>query len=138
MIDRISESYITEYLDRMGALDQARQPGCYALRLRDPVDDPQAIGDRWLTEFDVHPPAGFSERAAAAARLCYVGSHGESVYARLCQHARGYQSSTIMELWPPVDVEAVWPEESPSQEEYNHATELADDRICVWTDGSYL
>lgn len=134
----MTETYVTGYLDRMGALDKARGAGCYAVRLCDPGDDATAIGNEWMDHYNAHPPAGFCERAAFAEKLCYVGSHGKSVYERLCQHARGHKSSTIMALWPPVDIEAIWPSDSPRDLEWGHANELADEQTAVWSDGNYL
>lgn len=138
MNDTLSESAVGQWVDDNGLHDAARGPGCYCLRLKDPVDDPHAIGATWLDKFDVHPPAGFSERAAAADRLVYVGSHGKSVYTRLCQHARGHKSSTIMTLWPPVDIVAIWPEESPDAMEWGYANQIADETTVAWTNGEYL
>lgn len=133
MTDRLTPTEVNDHFDQDG-----RRPGCYALRLLDPFDDPHAIRTMWEDQYDANPPAGFCERLAEADRFVYVGSHGQSVYERVMQHAEGKKSSTIMNLWPPVGIVAWWPEDNPKDMEWGHANEMANKKTCVWQDGEWL
>lgn len=136
--DPLTETDLNETLERFGVMDRARTPGVYALELATPADDANTVLRSWVDHYDANPPDGFAARAASAERLCYVGSHAQSVYQRLCQHVAGHKSSTIMEVWPPVDVVAIWPHDAPTAQEYNHAQELSDERTVCWLDGEYV
>ena len=133
MTDSLTETRLTQALEDAGDLDRARQPGVYALRLRDPGDAASVLVS-WQSEFDAPPPDGFVERLTGAAKLLYVGTHAQSMYERLCQHARGHQSSTIMDAWPPMEVYGLWPD----AREYDRAATLSSGHTAVWTDGTLL
>lgn len=139
MIDRLTPTAVTEWCDATTERAEAtRGPGAYAIRLRDPADTPQAVRQTWESQFTAPLDAGFVERLAAAERFVYVGSHGKSVYARLCEHAAGEKSSTIMQAWPPVAVVDVWPRAEPVDVEWSYAVDVADETTAVWQDGTYF
>jgi hypothetical protein len=133
----LTETELTQRLDDRGDLYRARAPGVYALALQTPPDADTAESI-WAGHMDAPAPAGYHDRLGACARLCYVGSHAQSMYQRLCDHVAGHQSSTIMALYHPVAVVALWPSEWPRSEEYNRAVELSDERTAVWTDGALV
>lgn len=137
-MSRLTETKLNERLDHDGLHDTARRPGVYVLELREPSSDRAMLLVEWQGEFDAPPPNGFLDRLAGSERFVYVGSHGKNVYTRLCQHANGEKSSTIMQVWEPVDVVGVWPEEYPDAEEWNRAVAIASEDICVWSDGSFI
>lgn len=132
-----TETEVTEDLDRRGLLDAARRPGLYTLQLQTPSRDARAVEDRWHAHFDAMPRS-LAGRLAACDRLLYAGSHGKNVYTRLCQHARGHQTASIMAVWPPERVVDVTPRESPGDREWMYAQKQAGDKTRVWTDGECL
>lgn len=134
----LTESELTERLDERGLLTESHRPGVYALKLADPGDSIRAIIDRWTDHFDADIPGNYATRLSAADRLLYVGSHGRSIYDRLTQHVRGHKSSTIMDIYPPVDVVNFWHEDHPRDHEWGHAVDLARDGTVVWCDGSLI
>lgn len=135
-LEPLTETRLTETLDKRGDLEAARASGVYALLLDHPPDDPVTVAEQWADHSDVLPQNGFTERLADAERLVYIGSHARSMYDRLCQHANGEQSSTIMAVWPPVDVWGLYPDRDPETDEYATAVHIGEiDGICTWQDG---
>lgn len=136
MTDRLTETQVTGWLDGHGLLDAARESGVYAVRLQAPSDDYGRVESRWLAHFDANPPAGLVSRLTDAERFVYVGYANKSIYERLCSHANGDQSASIMAAWPPVVVAGVWPGDGEDGE-FNRAQALADDETAVWSDGEF-
>jgi len=137
MTDQLTPTAVNEWLDSHGMHESGRQPGVYAIELATPSDDAEQVTRQLHDAYDA-PPEGLAERLAAAERFVYVGTHGESVYKRLCQHARSHQSSTIMAVWQPVDIVDVWPGEYPDAREYNRAVDLASVDTVAWMDGEWF
>lgn len=137
MTGTLSPIQVNQWLDDNGFHDDARGPGCYALELLPPADVLADVEWRWSDHFEVNPPDGLVDRLASAERFCYVGSHGQSVYKRLNDHATGFQSSTIMDAWPPVGILDVTPIENPREHEWSMAQEMSDETTACWQDGDW-
>lgn len=136
MTKTLSQLAVNRWVDREGVHDEARQPGCYAIELETPSDRPVAVINRWTDHFDVGMPGEYATRLADADRLVYIGAHGTSVYERLCQHAAGEKSSTIMDVWPPVAVVSILQTDSPDAMEFNYTQEYArEDGTLAWMNG---
>lgn len=129
---------LNEKLESYGWVDKSRQPGVYSLKLVTPPDDWKSLEGTWHSYFGAPPPDGLLDRLAEADRLLYVGSHGKSMYERMAQHVRGFKTSTITQIWKPVDVVGVWPEDDPDAEEWNRAVALSDERTACWCNGEWL
>jgi len=135
-MQRLTETDVNDWLDAHGMHEAAREPGVYALRLRQPSDDLLECQATWADAFDADAPGLFCDRLAGAKRLVYVGYAGASIYERVCAHCNGEQSASIMQAWPPVGVVGVWPGDG-EEGEFNRAQELADDETCVWWNGEW-
>lgn len=133
----LTETQLTETLDRRGLLDDARQPGVYLVELATPSRDADAVTRRWLAHYATMPP-NLAGRLAACDALYYAGSHRANVYTRLCEHCTGTRQPSIMAAWPPERVVDVRPCESPRAREWAYALEHADEDTKVWTDGELL
>lgn len=135
--NRLTETRVNAWIDGHRMHDSARSPGVYAIELASRSSRYTGVELNWYRHYDCKPPDGFIQRLADAKTFLYVGSHGKSVYRRLCQHARGDKSSTIMSAWEPQRVAGIWPGPAESGE-YNKASQLADEKTAVWVDGEYL
>lgn len=135
--ETLTETQVNGWLDGHGLLGDARDFGVYALTLRAPSDKYRVVESRWLSHFDANPPSGLLSRLADATHFVYVGYAGASIYERLCAHANGERSASIMNVWPPVGVAGVWPGDG-EEGEFNRAQELADEQTAVWSDGEFF
>jgi len=130
----MNEAAMTERLDERGLLDDARNPGVYALALAVP-SALDAVRRDWDAVADHRPPDDALARLASADRVAYVGA-SSNVYARLCDHAAGdVRTASICEAFPPDGVIDIWPDESPFMAEYNRALALSRTGWRVWCDG---
>lgn len=128
---------VHETLDTEGWLDASRGPGCYALRLTDPPDDPRAVFEAW-TAVHGHAPQYVIDGLADTTRLAYVGQ-SSNVYERLIDHAEGeVRQTAIMRVFPPVDVLGVKAVDEPSEQEYNYAKAWIEREYDCWVDGALL
>lgn len=135
--ETLTETQVTGWLDAHGLLDDARNPGTYAVTLQAPSDEYARVESRWLASYDANPPEGLLSRLADATHFVYVGYAGRSIYQRLCAHANGARSASIMDVWPPVGVAGVWPGDG-EEGEFNRAQELAGEDTAVWSDGEFV
>lgn len=137
MTKALSPTDAHQQLDDMGLLDAAHQPGCYALRLTDPPDNPLAVANVWFDSFDAQPPGGF-DGVAECDRLAYVGGSSD-VYNRLMDHAEGeVRQTAVMQVWPPTEVLGVRATDTPFEAEYNYAREWIGRNFDVWCNGALL
>lgn len=128
----LTESTLTETLDRRGLLDASRGPGCYCLAVERPPD----LGAAWDAHFDARP-AGF-DRFESARSVVYCGASGD-VYARLCEHIDGSKrKARVLEVCDVTGVVDVTPAENPFDREWGYANTFATADVSVWTDGEVL
>lgn len=123
-------------LDENGWLDAAAGPGCYALRLADPPDDPRAVFEQWTAHHDA-APQWIVDGLADAGDLAYVGASGASVYDRVMDHCEGeVRQTAVMRCYPPTEVLGVRAVENPMDgPEYNYGKEWVENGFAVWMDG---
>lgn len=134
----MDETTLTETLDADGRLADARQPGCYALKLDAPADA-HALLETWADHYDVAPPASLPVAVEAGHDLLYIGAAGNSIYERLCTHVAGdKRKSAIMRVCPPERVVDVEPCAEPFDREYGYALEQSTDGVAVWVNGELV
>lgn len=136
MTKTLSERAVNRWVDSQGLHDDARSPGVYAVELETPGASIPGVIRRWADHFDADMPGAYATRLADAQRFVYVGAHGKSVYHRLCQHATGEKSATIMDVWPPVAVAGILRTDDPGAMEFNYTQEYArEDGTVAWMNG---
>lgn len=125
-----------EALDTKGLLDDAQNPGTYALAVKTPTDV-ESVARAFLDVSDVTPDDATLDRLTSG-KCAYVGA-SQDVYSRLMDHARGeVRQATFLRAFEVTDVVGVWPEARPFQAEYNRAAELSRAGWQVWTDGGLV
>ncbi|AGM11193.1 hypothetical protein M197_gp28 [Haloarcula hispanica tailed virus 2] len=128
---------VHEALDVGGWLEDARGPGCYALRLRVP-DSAEDAHRTWLQHFEATPGDDALTRMAQADRVAYVGA-SKRVYDRLMDHAEGEKrKAAVLRAFPAVEVVRVWPMDTPFEREWGAARDLAGDGWTVWVNGDLV
>lgn len=133
----MNETELTETLDSRGLLEDARDPGVYALELTVPnrVSD---VREAWDNQHDIRPEDDGLQRLADADRVAYVGA-SKNVHSRLCEHVnQRRRRASFLETFPVRDLVDVWPHMDPFTAERNRALQLARDDWRVWTDGVLL
>lgn len=130
----LTETELTESLDKRGLLAQARQAGTYALEVDTP-DRVDTCATRWRAVHDHMPPEPTFEQLATAERVAYVGA-SSGVYSRLCDHIAGdVRKASFLSVFSPERVVGVWPEANPFELERRRARKVAEMGFTVWTDG---
>ena len=122
-------------LDELGLLDDAYEPGTYALQVRVP-DTVEAVQREWLDAIDAPLPDEYAEQLADARACLYVGRSG-NVYDRIMDHVRAQvRRASFVRAFGMADVHGVWPgDENTGVAERNRARALSDADTVVWTDG---
>jgi hypothetical protein len=137
MTDHLTPVDMHESLDHAGLLNTVHGPGCYALELKVP-DDADDVHRDWSAVHDVVPGDEVLGRLAKASRVAYVGA-SKDMYARLCDHCEAdVRQSAYCEVFPPVDVVTLWPDQSPFDAEYSRATDLAQEGWTVTCNGEVI
>ena len=122
-------------LDELGLLDDAYEPGTYALQVRVP-GTVEAVQREWLDAIDAPLPDEYAEQLAECDTALYVGRSG-NVYDRIMDHVRAQvRRASFIEAFGVDDIHGVYADdENSNTAEYNRAVALADATTCVWSDG---
>jgi hypothetical protein len=132
----LTESGMSERLDRRGLLAASHGPGCYALAVAVP-DNASDVTLAFRQVSDADLPDSYAERLARADRVAYVGA-SRDVYERLCDHAAGEKrKATFLAAFSPQRVVDVWPHDSPFTREFKRARTLVrgDSNRAAWANG---
>lgn len=136
--DTLTPTTAHTQLDTHGWLDAAQKPGVYCLELEPPPETHDAVAERWHAVFET-APEGLYARLADAAKLCYVGAAGTSVYDRIEDHAAGEKrKAAVLEVFPPVGVLGVEACGEPFEREYGYALEWTGGGCVCWVNGEVL
>ena len=122
-------------LDELDLLDDAYEPGTYALQVRVP-GTVEAVQRKWLDAIDAPLPDAYAEQLADARVCLYVGRSG-NVYDRIMDHADGQvRRASFIRAFGMADVHGVWPNDANTGvAERNRARSLSSATTCVWSDG---
>jgi len=133
----MNETELTETLDTRDLLEDARDPGVYAIEVAVP-DRLDGVREAWDNQHDSRPGDDGLQRLADADRVAYVGA-SKDMYSRLGEHVnQRKRRASFLETFPARDVVDVWPHMDPFTAERNRALQLARDEWRVWTDGVLL
>ena len=122
-------------LDELDLLDDAYEPGTYALQVRVP-GTVEAVQREWLDAIDAPLPDEYAEQLADARVCLYVGRSG-NVYDRIMDHADGQvRRASFIRAFGMTDIHGVWPDDANTGvAERNRARSLSSATTCVWSDG---
>jgi hypothetical protein len=126
---------VRDDLEALGAVADADESGCYALRVAVP-DAADRVAHRYGETHGTPLPAEMAVPLAEARRALYVGATGRPIRERLAEHARGdVRRASLVEVFDAEAVVGVYPGAHSGVAERDRARALSDGATRVWCDG---